>query len=260
MRIGAHVDAVDPLTEAAARDAQVAQFFLSDPQSWKAPEPRPDTQRLRTGEVDLYVHAPYVINVATLNNRIRIPSRKLLDQHAAAAADIGAKALIVHGGHVTKGDDIAAGLDNWRKTFEYAARSGGFPLPILIENTAGGSNACARRFDMLARLWDVVGGYGVGFCLDTCHAHAGGEDLTGIVDRVQAITGRVDLVHANNSRDGFDSGRDRHDNLEVGRIDPGLIVEVVRAAGCPVVVETPGDTAGQAADIGYLRHRLTVGV
>ncbi|HEX6075375.1 MAG TPA: deoxyribonuclease IV [Micromonosporaceae bacterium] len=260
MRIGAHVDAADPLAEAAAREAQLVQFFLSDPQGWKAPQTRGDTQRLRASEVDLYIHAPYVINVATLNNRIRIPSRKLLDQHAAAAVDVGAKALIVHGGHVTKGDDIAAGLENWRKTFEYAARSGGFPLPILIENTAGGSNACCRRFDMLARLWDVVGDYGVGFCLDTCHAHAGGEDLTDIVNRVKEITGRIDLVHANNSRDGFDSGRDRHDNLEAGRIDVELIVQVVRAAGCPVVVETPGGAAGQAADIGYLRNRLIVGV
>ena len=45
----------------------------------------------------------------------------------------------------------------------------------------------------------------VGFCLDTCHAHAGGNDLA-VVERVRAITGRIDLVHANDSRDAFDSG------------------------------------------------------
>ena len=39
MRIGAHVDPTDPLTEAAARDADAVQFFLSDPQGWKAPKP-----------------------------------------------------------------------------------------------------------------------------------------------------------------------------------------------------------------------------
>ncbi len=257
MRIGAHVDPANPLADAAARDADVVQFFLSDPQDWRPPpKTRPDADALRTTELDVYVHAPYVINVATLNNRIRVPSRKILDQHAAAAATIGAKALIVHGGHVTKGDDIAAGLENWRKTFQYAEKSGGFPLQILIENTAGGTNAICRRFDMLARLWDVVGDYGVGFCLDTCHAHAGGEELPDIVDRVRSITGRIDLVHANNSRDEFDSGRDRHDNLEGGRIDGDLILEVVRAAGSPVVVETPGGVAGQAADIAYLRKRL----
>jgi deoxyribonuclease-4 len=193
--------------------------------------------------------------VATLNNRIRIPSRKTLLTHATAAAEVGAKALIVHGGHVTKGEELAAGFDNWRKTFAYAAESGGFATPVLIENTAGGDNACARRLDALAQLWDAIGEYDVGFCLDTCHAHAGGEDLLDIVDRVKAITGRIDLIHANDSKDAFDSGRDRHDNLGHGRIDPELVVAVVRAAGAPVVVETPG-VEGQAADIAFLRDRL----
>jgi len=254
MRIGAHVDSADPLAAATARGADVIQFFLTDPQSYAAPPPRPDADALRAAEVDIYIHSPYRLNVATTNNRIRVPSRKLLLQHAQAAAEIGAKGLIVHGGHVDRGADLDAGFENWRKTFAYAAENGGYPLPILIENTAGGDNACARRFDALARLWDAIGEYGAGFCLDTCHAHAGGEELLGIVDRVKAITGRVDLIHANDSRDEFDSGADRHDNLGRGQIDPDLIVAVLRAAGAPAVVETPAD--GQAADIALLRAGL----
>jgi deoxyribonuclease-4 len=256
MRIGAHIDSTDPLKAAAARGADAVQFFLSDPQGYANPEPRTDVDALRTSAVDIYIHAPYLINVATLNNRIRIPSRKLMATHATAAAEVGAKALIVHGGHVGKGHDVAAGFENWRKTFAYAAESGGFDVQILIENTAGGDNACARKFDALARLWDAIGQFEVGFCLDTCHAHAGGEDLLHAVDRVKAITGRIDLVHANDSRDPFDSGRDRHDNLGHGMIEPDLIVAVVRAAGAPVIVETPGGVDGQAADIAYLRERV----
>ncbi|MBO4204489.1 deoxyribonuclease IV [Micromonospora echinofusca] len=259
MRIGAHVDSADPLAEASARAADAVQFFLSDPKGWKAPQPRDDADRLRAAEVDVYVHAPYVINVATPNNRIRIPSRKLLVAHAAAAAEIGARGLIVHGGHVNAGDDLTVGFDNWRKTFAYAAESGGFATPVLIENTAGGENACARRLDALARLWDVVGEYGAGFCLDTCHAHAGGEELLDLVDRVKAITGRIDLVHANNSRDGFGSGADRHDNLDSGTIDPELLLAVIRGAGAPVIVETPGGATGQAADITFLRGQTGIG-
>jgi deoxyribonuclease IV len=256
MRIGAHVDRADPLAEAAARDAEVVQFFLTDPQAWKDPTPRPDAAALLATELDVFVHAPYRINLATLNNRIRIPSRKLLMAHAAGAKEVGAKGLIVHGGHVEKGEDLSIGIDNWRKAFVYAADNGGFATPVLIENTAGGDNACARRFDALARLWEAVGEFGVGFCLDTCHAHAGGEELLGIVDRVKAITGRIDLVHANSSRDGFDSGRDRHDNFASGTIDAELVVAVIRAAGAPAVVETPGGVEGQSADITYLREQL----
>lgn len=257
MRIGAHVDPADPLDAARARGADAVQFFLTDPQGYKNPIPREDAAALRESEVDIYIHAPYIVNVASPNNRIRIPSRKLLMTHAKAAAELGAKGLIVHGGHVGKDADLAAGFENWRKAFEYAEVDGGLPLPILIENTAGGDNACARRFDDLARLWDAVGGFGAGFCLDTCHAFAGGEDLAGVVDRVKAITGRIDLIHANDSKGGFDSGQDRHDNLGNGKIDPELVVAAIRAAGAPAVVETPGGVEGQSADIALLRERAS---
>jgi deoxyribonuclease-4 len=112
----------------------------------------------------------------------------------------------------------------------------------------------ARRFDMLARLWDAVGEYGAGFCLDTCHAFAAGEDLAGIVDRVKGITGRIDLVHLNNSRDEFGSTRDRHANIDTGTIEPEVLVAVCAAAGAPVVVETPDE--GQARDVAFLRQAL----
>ena len=256
--IGAHVDQTDPIAEAKARGADLVQFFLGDPQGWKGPRVEypggPAALKAAAAEagVRLYVHAPYVINVATTNNRIRIPSRKLLSQHAEAAAGVGAAALIVHGGHVLKGDDPSVGIENWRKTFERFEA----PLPVLIENTAGGDHAMARRFDALARLWDVVGDFDAGFCLDTCHAHAGGEELAGIADRVKAITGRIDLVHANDSKDSFDSGRDRHENFGAGELDPADLVSIVAAAGAPVVCETPGGVDGQAADIAWLRARL----
>ena len=251
--IGAHLHGGDPLEEALARDAQIVQIFLGDPQGWKKPPDRSaETQPLTDAGIGLYVHAPYLVNVATTNNKIRIPSRKILDQHAAAAAALGARGLIVHGGHMGDGDDPAVGVDNWRKTFERAD----FALPVLIENTAGGDNAMARRLDRLAMLWDAVGEYGPGFCLDTCHAHAGGEELLDLVDRVKAITGRIDLVHANGSRDAFGSGADRHANLTDGHIDPDAVIAVCAAAGAPVLVETPGLREGQGADIALLKERL----
>jgi deoxyribonuclease IV len=258
LALGAHVDQADPLAEAAVRRADLAQFFLGDPQGYKAPVVAypGGAEALRTSAaeagIDLYVHAPYLINVATTNNRIRIPSRKLLQQHIDAAASVGARALIVHGGHVTQDDDAQIGFDNWRKTFERIHMA----VPVLIENTAGGDNAMARRVDAIARLWDTIGRDDVGFCLDTCHFHAGGEELLGVVDRAKAATGRIDLVHANDSKDPFDSGRDRHENLGDGRIDPELILAVVTAAGAPVVVETPGGPAGQGRDLDLLRAGL----
>src|ERR1700748_1490947 len=214
VRIGAHFHVYHPLDEAIARGADAAQFFLGDPQGWKGPvipggDPAAIRDAFAAAGIDIYIHAPYVINVATSNNRIRIPSRKILDQQLKAAASVGAKGLIVHGGHVTAGVPAEDGLENGRKAVERIER----PLPMLIENTAGGDGAMARSLENIARLWDAVGGAGganVGFCLDTCHAYSAGEDLAGIVDRIKAITGRIDLVHCNKSRDEFASGRDRH--------------------------------------------------
>jgi deoxyribonuclease IV len=264
VRIGAHVHDGDPLALALAVGGDAVQFFLGDPQGWKAPTfPGGDAAALReaieAAGVAAFIHAPYVINVASTNNRIRIPSRKILAQQLEAAASIGAKGLIVHGGHVSAGADPAEGYENWRKVVERIDR----PVPLLIENTAGGEGAMARGLEAVARLWDVIGDPGaaagpsgkageVGFCLDTCHAYASGEELSGVVDRVKAITGRIDLVHCNNSRDEFGSGRDRHAGLESGTIDPALVVDVVRAAGAPVICETPDP----GADIRWLRRHL----
>jgi deoxyribonuclease-4 len=202
------------------------------------------------------VHAPYMLNVASTNNRIRIPSRKLLAAHATASAAIGARGMVVHGGHVLAKDDPAVGVDNWHKTFARQAEDGGFPLPLLIENTAGGGNAMARDLDAIDRLWDAIGEFEPGFVLDTCHAWAAGWDLGTVVDDVRGITGRIDLVHLNNSRDPAGSSRDRHAPLTDGEIPTELLVEVARAAGCPIILETPGDAAAHAAEIGLLRSRL----
>jgi deoxyribonuclease-4 len=255
MRIGAHVRSdSDPLGSADECGADALQFFLADPQGWKKPPAHPMTEQLRASDKTVFVHSPYVINLASTNNRIRIPSRKLVQQHAEGAAAVGAAGLVVHGGHVTAGEDPEVGVDNWRKFFARQHDEGGFAVPILIENTAGGDNAMARRFDALARLWDAVGEFDAGFCLDTCHAFAGGEALVDVVDRAKSITGRIDLVHLNNSRDEFNSARDRHANIAEGTIDPDQLVAVCAAAGAPVVVETPAE--GQAADIAFLRERL----
>ena len=252
--IGAHVRSDDPVAYSRSTGSAAMQLFLTDPQAWKAPQPHPHADAIRASGLAVYVHAPYRINVATTNNRIRVPSRKLLAQHAKAAVELGAKGIIVHGGHLAETDDPSVGVENWRKTFAYAANDGGFGLPVLIENTAGGTNAVARRLDRLTMLWDAVGEYGAGFCLDTCHAFAGGEPLEDIVDRVLGITGRIDLVHANDSRDAFDSGADRHANFGAGTIDASAIADVCRAAGSDVIVETPAD--GQADDVAYLRSTV----
>jgi deoxyribonuclease IV len=253
-RVGAHVSPRKPLETAASISADCVQIFLSDPQGWKKPPPRKDAEELRASKVPLYVHAPYLINVCSPRNNIRYGSRKILQQTCDAAAEVGADAVIVHAGHAE--DGIAEGVGRWPRTLEML-ESG---VPVLIENTAGGENAVARRFDALARLWEAVSGADssveVGFCFDTCHAHAAGEELSDAVERVLKIVGRIDLLHANDSRDPPGTGADRHVNLGKGQIGAEVLSEMIRAAGPPVVVETPGGAKGLRADIDFVRKAL----
>jgi deoxyribonuclease-4 len=260
VKIGAHVPLTEAVSEAKTLGADQVQVFLGNPQQWKiAPdlgyEGGPEAFRadVEAAGLDVFVHAPYIVNVASTNNRIRIPSRKLLQTTVDRAAEVGARGVVVHGGNITATDDPAKGFDNWRKAVDALETV----VPVLVENTAGGENSMARTLERIEQLWAAIqqadGSDVVGFCLDTCHAWAAGLDLTEAADRIRAITGRIDLVHANDSRDAAGSGADRHTNLGQGNIPEDQLAAVVAAAGAPVICETKGD---MAPDIVWLRERL----
>lgn len=249
---GAHVDGERPLDEAVARGADLVQIFLADPQSWHKPPQRDDAGELKASPVPIVVHAPYLINVAAEASRIRIPSRRILQETCDAAAAIGAAAVVVHGGYLTGDGPIADAYPRWRKALLELDTE----VPVLIENTATGENAVARRLDSIERLWAEIGDLNPGFVLDTCHAWAGGEPCDDLPARVRAITGRIDLVHCNDSRDLFDSHRDRHANVGSGEIPETLLASMIADSRAPVVVETPGGVEEHLADLVWVRAHM----
>jgi deoxyribonuclease-4 len=253
--VGAHVWGRDPLAEAAEVGVDTIQLFLSDPQGWEKPPPRDDAEELRGSDVGIYVHAPYLINVCSPKPNVRYGSRKILADTCAAAAAVGALAVIVHPGHAE--DGIEVGVGRWTRTLEMLESE----VPVYLENTAGGDNAVARRFDALALLWEAVGAAGsdveIGFCFDTCHAHAAGEELADAVERAIAITGGIDLLHVNDSRDPAGTGADRHANIGAGTMDLDVLAHMIRAAEAPAVVETPREIDALRADVEFVRRALT---
>lgn len=252
MKIGAHVSPSSPLKAAEERNAEAVQMFLANPQSWKAPLPRADAEEIRASAIDVYVHSPYLMNLASPNNRVRIPSRKTLAQTVKAAEAIGALGVIVHGGSVGEDEDVAIGYERWRKALD----SFDVTVPILVENTAGSGNSVMQDLNNYGPLWDAIGDYNVGVCLDTCHTWAAGQDMENAVGLIADLTDGVTLVHANDSRDEAGSNRDRHANFDVGQIPDGLVPAIIRDAGVTAIVETPDDDSGQARDIAWLRERV----
>ena len=251
MRIGGHVEPDDPIGTATAENADCVQIFLGDPQGWKKPPPRDDAAELKKSPVPIYVHAPYIVNVASPNNRIRIPSRKILQQTCDAAAEIDAAAVIVHGGHVTKDDAEGEGFVRWRKAMEQLETD----VPVYLENTAGGDHAMARHFDTIARLWDHIGDFGIGFCLDTCHAHAAGEDLRRRRrSHPRHHRSRSSWCTATTRRTGTVRAATVTSTWARARSIPRPWSTIVRAADAPVICETGED--GRKDDIAWLRDRL----
>lgn len=215
---------------------------------------KPDESDLAASGVPIWVHAPYLANPASINPELRAKTKLCLQQQTTAAARIGARGLVVHGGHPTGGGTVEDGIRGWLEVL-----GGWVPaVPIHIENTAGGNAAVARHLDALEKLFQALRaeGHDPGFVLDTCHAHAGGMTHDGIVGRIIAVTGRIDLVHLNDSRDAAGSGRDRHANLGDGFCPDEWLVEVAMTAGSPVVVETPGGVEAMAADVRWLQDRI----
>lgn len=249
MLVGAHVGQIDPLGDARALGIDVLQMFLGDPQRFEKPTPRPDAEELRHAGIPIYIHAPYRLNVCHPSPRIRVPSRNTLGHTVEAAAEIGAAGVIVHAGHAE--DDPARGPVRWWKVF--SERS--LPCRILIENTAGGQNAVARYVDQLASLWEKLEEFDVGFCFDTCHAHAAGEQLVDVVERVLEVVGKIDVLHCNDSRDPPGTGADRHANIGEGKMGVETIRAMLRGSGAPVVIlETP--FPGVVRDLEWVRENL----
>jgi deoxyribonuclease-4 len=75
-----------------------------------------------------------------------------------------------------------------------------------------------------------------------------------LADTILGITGRIDLIHCNDSRDAFDSGADRHANLGEGSIGMDNIINCLQTAKAPIVLETPFE--GVSADLELLRKSL----
>lgn len=247
----------DPISHAQDLGIKCFQIQAGDPQGWKKPEvdfaggTKELASLIKEKKLTVYIHAAYVINVASTNNRIRIPSRKLLQQTVDLAKELNAQGVIVHAGHVTKDDDPKKGFDNWRK----AAEQTEMHVPVLIENTAGGSHAMARTLENISNLWEFVNHTDIGFCLDTCHAWAAGIKLETIVKDIKKITKRIDLIHANGSRDEFDSSRDRHANFDDSILPKDLIGKIVTEAKCNVIIETSDE--GIENDIKYLKKMVS---
>jgi deoxyribonuclease-4 len=269
-RIGAHVPVSGglvrgSLSRADQLGAEVVQIFLANPRGWAEPKTDPsvdETFRLACAErgLPVFVHAPYLINFGSPSAETLAKSAGALEFSLRRAAAVGARGVVVHAGSAVLGNRWDQAMDQVREHLRNLITDEGPRL--LIEPTAGGGGALAADAASLGAYLEVLDDPRIGVCLDTCHLHAAGHDLSsaegmraGIAAVVRRIgRDRIGLVHVNDSRDPVGSKRDRHTGLGAGSIGMDGFAAMFGAPGLrgvPMVVET--EEAGHAADIATLK-------
>jgi deoxyribonuclease-4 len=257
--------------------AQAVQLFLGNPRGWAlaAGDPASDAgfaERCAAERLPVYVHAPYLINLASPQPQTQERSVHALRHALARARAVGATGLVLHAGSAVDPSARDAALKQVGQLLLPLLEepvAGGDPgsVPrVLIEPTPGGGGSLATTVEDLGPYFAALEDHPrLGVCLDTCHAYAAGDDLAvpgGVRRMLNRLVktvgrGRLGLVHANDSRDPLGSRRDRHYPVGVGTIGLEPFAEIFvhpATRNVPVVVETPGGERQHQIDIRALRR------
>jgi deoxyribonuclease-4 len=267
--MGAHLSAAGgadkTLLRAHAVGAEVIQLFSSNPRQWPRSRREPAelssfAERARGARIPLFVHAIYLINLASPDEELRGRSSAALGDALAFGALVGASGVVTHlGSHRGTGFSPArarvarAVAEAFEHSAELIRQAGGGTAEapaLLLEGSAGGGDCVGSSINELAAIRSAVGD-GVGLCLDTAHLFAAGHPihtpagLEALLEEIRADVGldAVRLVHLNDSKSPEGSRADRHENLWEGCIGREGLQGWVRhplLRDVPFVLEVPG--------------------
>jgi deoxyribonuclease-4 len=273
--IGAHVPVTGGLPLAPGRGREIGataiQVFTSNQMQWRARE-IPDAEArafrdaVRTSGVGaVLAHGSYLVNLAATNPVFLTQSRGALAAEVDRCHRLGIRHVIVHpGAHMGAGESagLRAVTDSLNDVLD---RTRGRDVSVLLEATAGQGSCLGHRFEHLAAMMEgVAQRRRVGVCLDTCHLHAAGYDLTTPrgyertieeLDRVVGLS-RVQAIHLNDSKRERGGRVDRHARAGEGLLGLRALRRFVtdpRLARLPMVVENPGPMPEWKAEIALLR-------
>ena len=255
---------------ALAIGANTFQFFTRNPRGGQAKAIDPaDAQALaemqRSGVIGpIVAHAPYTINPCAAAEKTLDFARQTMKDDLARMEYLPGNFYNFHpGSHVGQGTD--AGIRLIAETLDFAMTREQ-STTVLLETMAGKGTEIGGRF---SELRDVIDRCKLpeklGVCLDTCHVHDAGydivshfEDVLAEFDRVLGLS-RLRAIHLNDSKNPLGARKDRHECIGRGELGLEALERVLRFAAArdlPVVLETPNDLTGYAAEIALLRNNF----
>lgn len=278
MRLGFHVSVAGGLDHcvraAVRRRCTTLQMFTGAPVQWarRPIDPREAGRFIeRLSELDIaphFVHAKYLLNVASPDRRLCERSLADLCTELSLAAMLGAAGVVLHLGSVGGEGSLAQGVRQVARAVDRACEHVPDGPPIILENSAGQGNVVGARFEELAEIIATTDyPERVRVCIDTAHAFGAGypiheaEGLEGALAEMDASFGldRLALLHVNDSLLPFASGRDRHWHLgrgEIGREALARIVNHPALVHLPFIMETPGTEADDVSNMRRIRRLI----
>lgn len=265
-KLGAHLSIAggyhNTLNKIVEIGGNCLQIFSSSPRGWSFAKIDDKTvkefitlkSKLKIDPV--YFHASYLINLAG-NDRIGQLSKQSLIHELKIASHLDIKGTIVHLGSYKNNDNfyndrVKNGNDkyevlisNIREVLKQALNNTFF----IIENA--GNRKIGQTLDEISQIIKDVNDSRVRLCLDTCHLYSAGYDLStpkkldNFLHDFDILIGleKLEVIHTNDSKDPFNSGRDRHENIGQGTVPINtfkLLLSHPKTKNLPFIIETPG--------------------
>lgn len=256
--------------EASSIGADTFQFFTRNPQGGKAKDiDAADVQKYNEYAAThrfakIVAHAPYTLNPCSDNSQTREFAELVFADDLMRMEKVPHNYYNFHpGSHVGQGVDagIAMIVDLLNRLLQPKQTT-----TVLLETMSGKGSEVGSIFEELA---EIIAGVKcqekIGVCLDTCHVFAAGydivNDLNGVMKKFDEIIGlnRLKAIHLNDSLMPFGSHKDRHAKIGEGEIGAEPLIQFVRheaVRSLPIILETPNDLQGYAAEIKYIRENV----
>ncbi len=252
--------------------ANTFQFFTRNPRGGKAKELDPaDAAVLAQMQADgiiapVVAHAPYTINPCAAVERTREFALETMADDLKRLEYLPGNYYNFH-----PGSHVGQGAENGIPLIVEALNQVMFPeqqTTVLLETMAGKGSEVGRTFQELRAILDGVAlSDKMGVCLDTCHVHDGGydivNDLDGVLEEFDRVIGlsRLKALHINDSLNPIGAHKDRHAVIGGGQIGLEAMVQITNhpaLKGLPMILETPNELDGYAAEIALLRSKERV--
>lgn len=253
--------------EALSIGANTFQFFTRNPRGGKAKDiDEKDINALLelmkcNRFAKILAHAPYTLNACSADEKTRNFAKEMMKDDLRRMEYLPGNLYNFHpGSHVKQG--VETGINYIVEMLNEVLKPEQ-TTKVLLETMAGKGTEVGKSFEEIAEIISKVSlKEHLGVCIDTCHIYDAGYDIVNNLDEVleefDRVIGlnRLYAIHLNDSKNPFNSHKDRHEKIGEGSIGIEALERIInhpKLRNIPFFLETPNELEGYANEIKILK-------